>query len=195
MSLAFIILQSALKRITVERLSKNLSRLQVPVQILYRIFPMKLPLIQTTPGTSTNFVSDFTDEISDEVPVIRSTTGTSTNSILDISNRISGEVPLIRTTSFIPSSDLAKAVLQSDTPSESTTADKNTGTGTQFSKTTKQPNLPVPKEFPIDLCQVDYYGKELIQTGILTERGKRQVLSEIVPVMNMLERYCLNLRL
>ena len=132
----------------------------------------EMPLIQTTPGTSTNFVSDFTDEISDEVPVIRSTTGTSTNSVLDISNKISGEVPLIRTTSLLPGPDLAKAVLQSETPFESTTADENTSTGTLFSETAKQPNLCVPKEFPIDLCQFDYYGKELIRIGILTEKRK-----------------------
>ena len=152
----------------------------------------EMPLIQTTPGTSTNFVSGFTDEISDEVPLIRSTPGTSTNSVLDISSKISGEAPLIRTTSFMPGPDLAKAVLQSETPSESTTADENTGTDTQFSETTKQPRLPVPKEFPVDLCQFDYYGKELLRTGILTERGKRQIVSEIVRVMNMFERYCLN---
>ena len=153
----------------------------------------EMPLIQTTPGTSTNFVSDFTDEISGEVPVIRSTTGTSTNSVLDISNKISGKVPLIRTTSFVPGPDLAKAVLQSETPFESTTADENTSTGTQFSETSKQPKLRVPKEFPIDLCQFDFYGKELIRTGMLTEKGKRQILSEIVRVMNIFERYCLNL--
>ena len=151
----------------------------------------EMPFIQTTPGTSTNFVSDFTDEISDEVPVIRSTTGTSTNSVLDISNKISGEVPLNRTTSFVPGPDLAKAVLQSETPSESTIADEHISTSTQFSETTKQPKLHVPKEFPIDLCQFDYYEKELIRSGILTEGGKRLILSEIVRVMNMFERYCL----
>ena len=105
----------------------------------------EMPLIQTTPGTSTNFASDFTDEISDEVPLIRSTTGTSANSVLDISSKIAGEVPLIQTTSFIPGPDLAKTVLQSETPSESTTADEDTGTGTQFSETTKQPKLPFQK--------------------------------------------------
>ena len=102
-------------------------------------------------------------------------------------------MPLIRTTFFVSGPDLAKAVLQSETPFESTTADENTSTGTQFSETAKQPKLRVPKEFPIDLCQFDYYGKELIRTGMLTERGKRQILSEIVRVMNIFERYCLNL--
>ena len=92
----------------------------------------------------------------------------------------------------MPGPDLAKAVLQSETPSEYTTADENTGTDTQFSETTKQPKFPVPKEFPVDLCQFDYYGKELIRTEILTEKGKKQIVSEIVRVMNMFERYCLN---
>ena len=48
---------------------------------------------------------------------------------------------------------------------------------------------PVPKEFPIELCDFGYHAKEIIRTGVLTEAGKREVTTELIKVMNKFERY------
>ena len=82
--------------------------------------------------------------------------------------------PLLRTDSIISGVELVEALLPSSMQPSTSTADSVTdnqldipdvnGIATDVTNTL----LPVPKEFPIDLCEFGYYAKELIQTGNLT---------------------------
>ena len=55
------------------------------------------------------------------------------------------------------------------------------------------PNLiserPIPKIFPIEICNFGYHTKEVIRTGILSEVGKREITTEIITTMKKFERY------
>ena len=107
--------------------------------------------------------------------------------------------PLMRTDSFMPGVELAQAILPSFDPSTSTAdavvevdsnqdtlSEKSTSIATGGTDTNNL--LPIPKDFPINICQFGFYAKELIRTGHLTEMGKRQVLNELVRVMKIFER-------
>ena len=55
------------------------------------------------------------------------------------------------------------------------------------------PNLvtvrPMPKQFPIELCSFKINAKELLRSGVLTESGKREIVSELLHVMKKFQRY------
>ncbi|XP_078493991.1 uncharacterized protein LOC144749507 [Ciona intestinalis] len=47
----------------------------------------------------------------------------------------------------------------------------------------------VPKIFPVELCNFGFHAKQLIQSGKITEKGKREVTSELIRVMRNYERH------
>nr|CAB3263173.1 uncharacterized protein LOC104265813 [Phallusia mammillata] len=48
---------------------------------------------------------------------------------------------------------------------------------------------PIPNSFPIKSCQFGYHAKMLINTGSLTDKGKREITSEMIRVMKNYESH------
>ena len=81
--------------------------------------------------------------------------------------------PLMRTDSFMPGVELVQAILPSFDPSTSTAdavVEVDSNQDTLSEKSTSIPTgstdtndlLPIPKDFPINMCQFGFYAKELI---------------------------------
>jgi len=59
--------------------------------------------------------------------------------------------------------------------------------------TASTPNLvttnPIPIEFPVQSLNFGFFALEVFRTGILSERGKREITSELVKGMQKYERF------
>lgn len=86
----------------------------------------------------------------------------------------------IEDSSFLSNTSMSKSV-NSDETQSSASSSVSSISETNLTK-------PVPKEFPLELCNFGYNAKEIIRSGNITEAGKREVTSELVAVMRRYER-------
>nr|CAB3263175.1 uncharacterized protein LOC104265813 [Phallusia mammillata] len=79
----------------------------------------------------------------------------------------------------------------SDTEPLSSSEDSESLSSSSLNSSVDLPNItrPLPKQFPIDKCEFGFYAKNLIRTGEITTRGKKEITSEIIRVMKLYESH------